>query len=128
MAELSALGHAGSDSYVGLETIPSPGLRVLTFQSDELTAVCPVTGQPDMYGCQIEVTDPPATIESKSLKIYLSKYRDQGMFAESLAVQIKKDVTEALQMHDPGVLFHEDQVVVELIQKRRGGIEIRVIA
>lgn len=43
--------------------------------SDELTAVCPVTGQPDLYTATIEYWPAARCIESKSVKLYLSGYR-----------------------------------------------------
>jgi len=46
-SEFVALGHAGSEHYAGLETFPNPGVIEVELTSDELTAVCPVTGQPD---------------------------------------------------------------------------------
>jgi 7-cyano-7-deazaguanine reductase len=128
MSQFSALGHAGSDTYVGLETFDNPGLRSLILHSDEFTAVCPMTGQPDLYEVEIAIEEPAACIESKSLKIYLSKFRNEGAFCEALAVQIKTAIFEAISMHDPGVIFHEAQVAVTLLQKRRGGIEIEATA
>ena len=44
-----ALGQAGSEAFAGIETFPNPGVSHVEMMSDELTAVCPVTGQPDMY-------------------------------------------------------------------------------
>ena len=52
-----ALGHAGSDAYVGLETFPNPGIATVRMESDELTAMCPITNQPDFYRA---TTDHPA--------------------------------------------------------------------
>jgi NADPH-dependent 7-cyano-7-deazaguanine reductase QueF len=46
--EFVALGHAGSEHYAGLETFPNPGVSRVELVSDELVAVCPVTGQPDL--------------------------------------------------------------------------------
>jgi NADPH-dependent 7-cyano-7-deazaguanine reductase QueF len=46
--EFVALGHAGSEHYAGLETFPNPGVTRVEMTSDELTAVCPITGQPDL--------------------------------------------------------------------------------
>ena len=48
-SEFVALGHAGSEHYAGLETFENPGVARVELTSDELTAVCPITGQPDMY-------------------------------------------------------------------------------
>ncbi len=42
-----ALGHAGSEHYAGLETFPNPGVARVAMTSDELTALCPITGRPD---------------------------------------------------------------------------------
>ena len=52
--EFVALGHAGSEHYAGLETFPSPGIAHVSMTSDELVAVCPITGQPDFYTASIE--------------------------------------------------------------------------
>jgi hypothetical protein len=54
--EFVTLGHAGSEHYAGLETFPNPGVSRVELTSDELTAVCPVTGQPDLYEAAIEYT------------------------------------------------------------------------
>jgi 7-cyano-7-deazaguanine reductase len=56
-------------------------------------------------------------LESKSLKIYLSRFRDQGAFCEALAVQIRDEVAAALEL--PATAVH-----VKLVQKARGGITI----
>jgi 7-cyano-7-deazaguanine reductase len=56
-------------------------------------------------------------LESKSLKLYLSGYRDQGHFCEALAVKIRDDVAETLELP-------VDRVFVRLTQKARGGITI----
>ena len=52
--EFVALGHAGSDHYAGLETFANPGVSHVEMTSDELVAVCPITGQPDLYVATIE--------------------------------------------------------------------------
>src|SRR5580765_9028898 len=115
--EFVALGHAGSENYAGLETFPNPGVSRVELTSDELTAVCPITGQPDLYLATIEYEPELLCLESKSLKIYLSHYRNEGAFCEALAVRIRDDVAEALE------LAHE-RVHVTLKQKARGGITI----
>ena len=115
--EFVALGHAGSEHYAGLETFPSPGIATVSMTSDELVAVCPITGQPDFYTASIEYRPETLCLESKSLKIYLSRFRDQGAFCEALAVQIRDDVATALEIEAAAV-------DVTLVQKRRGGIVI----
>src|SRR5258706_8408982 len=96
--EFVALGHAGSESYAGLETFPNPGVATVELTSDELTAVCPITGQPDMYVVRIAYQPRALCLESKSLKLYLAHFRNEGAFAEALAVQIKTDVAAALEL------------------------------
>jgi 7-cyano-7-deazaguanine reductase len=112
-----ALGHAGSEHYAGLETFPNPGVSRVELTSDELTAVCPITGQPDLYLAAIEYQPGPLCLESKSLKIYLSRFRNEGAFCEALAVRIRDDVADALELS-------RDKVRVTLKQKARGGITI----
>jgi 7-cyano-7-deazaguanine reductase len=115
--EFVALGKPGSEAYAGLETFPNPGVSHVEMTSDELTAVCPVTGQPDMYVATLEYWPGPLCIESKSLKLYLNGFRDEGHFAEALAVKIRDDAAKALELP-------AEKVRVTLRQKSRGGITI----
>jgi 7-cyano-7-deazaguanine reductase len=119
--EFVALGHAGSEHYAGLETFPNPGVSRVELTSDELTAVCPITGQPDLYFAAIEYEPERLCLESKSLKIYLSTYRNEGAFCEALTVRIRDDVAEALELS-------REKVHVKLKQKARGGITITAAA
>ena len=119
--EFVALGHAGSEHFAGIETFPNPGVSHVDMTSDELTAICPVTGQPDLYVATIEYWPGPLCIESKSLKLYLSSFRNEGAFAEALAVKIRDDAAQALQLA-------ADKVRVTLRQKARGGITITATA
>ena len=112
-----ALGDPSSERYAGLETFTNPGVSQVEMTSDELTAVCPVTGQPDLYVATIEYWPQALCVESKSLKLYLNAFRNEAGFCEALAVTIRDDVAEALD------LTH-DKVRVTLKQKARGGITI----
>ena len=112
-----ALGHAGSDRYAGLETFANPGVAHVEMVSDELVAVCPVTGQPDLYVASLEYWPDALCLESKSLKLYLAGYRNEGVFCEALAVKIRDDLAQALDLA-------ADKVRVTLEQKARGGITI----
>jgi 7-cyano-7-deazaguanine reductase len=116
--EFVALGHAGSEHYAGLETFPSPGVASVQMTSDELVAVCPITGQPDFYPAEIEYRPERLCLESKSLKLYLATYRNEGVFCEALAVRIRDDVAATLELPT-------EKVHVSLTQKARGGITIR---
>ena len=112
-----ALGQPGSDAYAGLESFENPGVARVEMTSDELVAVCPITNQPDMYVATIEYEPDALCIESKSLKLYLAGFRNEGAFCEALAVRIRDDVAEALELP-------HDRVSVALQQKARGGITI----
>jgi len=115
------LGHAGSEHYAGLETFENPGATRVELTSDELTAVCPVTGQPDLYVVTIDYAPRSLCLESKSLKLYLMQYRNEAHFCEALAVKIRDDVAEALEIEAADIR-------VTLRQKARGGITITATA
>ena len=117
-ADFVALGHAGSEHYAGLETFPNPGVSRVEMTSDELAAICPVTGQADLYVAAIDYAPAALCLESKSLKLYLARFRNEGAFCEALTVTIRDDVAEALELP-------RDRVQVTLTQKARGGITIR---
>ena len=112
-----SLDDPGSDQHAGLETFTNPGVTHVEMTSDELSAICPLTGQPDLYVATIEFWPEALCLESKSLKLYLNDYREEGHFCEALAVKIRDDVASALEL--PG-----DRVRVTLEQKARGGITI----
>jgi 7-cyano-7-deazaguanine reductase len=79
--------------------------------------MCPVTNQPDMYVATIEYEPEELCIESKSLKLYLASFRNEGAFCEALAVRIRDDAAQALELP-------AEKVHVTLRQKARGGITI----
>ena len=112
-----ALGHSGSDHYAGLETFANPGVSRVEMTSDELTAVCPVTRQPDLYVATIEYWPQELCVESKALKLYLSGFRNEEHFCEALAVKIRDDIAKVLALPP-------DKVRVTVKQKSRGGITI----
>ena len=112
-----ALGNPGSDHYAGLETFANPGVSHVEMTSDELASLCPLTGQPDLYVASIQYWPQTLCIESKSLKLYLVRFRDDAHFCEALAVKIREDVAAALELP-------AEKVKVTLKQKARGGISI----
>ena len=64
--ELKYLGVRSTQPIDELDTFPAPaGLGRVTMTSDELTALCPVTGQPDFYVVTIEYEPGPLCIEFK---------------------------------------------------------------
>jgi 7-cyano-7-deazaguanine reductase len=61
----------------------------------EFTSICPKTGQPD-YGTITFVYVPAERcIELKSLKLYLQRYRNQGVFYEHLVNKLLDDFVAA---------------------------------
>ena len=118
--EFVALGHPGSEHYAGLETFANPGVSRVELTSDELVSVCPITGQPDLYVGTIEYDPKELCLESKSLKLYLNSFRNEGHFCEALAVKIRDDVAAALELG-------AGDVHVTLRQKARGGITVTAI-
>ncbi|MBI4770372.1 MAG: NADPH-dependent 7-cyano-7-deazaguanine reductase QueF [Chloroflexi bacterium] len=105
-----------------LETFPNhhPGRRyVVTLHSDEFTCVCPATGQPDFAAITIQYTPDQKILESKSLKLYLWSYRNEGVFHEHVTNTILDDLVAALEHH---------WCKVTAAFKVRGGISITVEA
>lgn len=114
------LGKRSTQPIDELDTFPAPaGLDAVMMTSDELTALCPVTGQPDFYTVTIEYAPGPLCIESKSLKLYLWHFREQGVFCEQLAVDIRDKVIATIQPRS---------CTVTLVQKARGGIMISAVS
>jgi len=69
---------------------------VVTLKTNEFTCVCPATGQPDFGKITIQYIPNKKIVESKSLKLYLWSYRNEGVFQEHLANIILDDLVQAL--------------------------------
>ena len=82
-----------------LETFPNHHSRnyTVTLQTEEFTCVCPMTGQPDFAKIQIEYIPDKNIVESKSLKLYLSSFRNEGIFHEHVTNLILDDLVAALK-------------------------------
>lgn len=82
-----------------LETFPTPqpsdGLVIRLFAL-EFTSLCPVTGQPDYGQLDIAYVPGPRCVESKSLKLYLMRFRNHGAFHEACVAQIAHDLASIL--------------------------------
>ncbi|MDX9746159.1 MAG: preQ(1) synthase [Syntrophales bacterium] len=82
-----------------LETFPNHHPTrdyMVTMESEEFTTLCPLTGQPDFAKIKISYIPDKKILESKSLKLYLWSFRDQGFFHEHAANMILDDVVAAL--------------------------------
>lgn len=67
----------------------------ITIRCPEFTSVCPKTGQPDFGEVVIDYHPGPSCIELKSLKFYMQRYRNKGIFYESLTNDILDDLASA---------------------------------
>jgi len=99
-SSLTHLGRAGTrypdrvDPAL-LETFPNrfPGREYeITFETQEFTSLCPMTGQPDFGSLAIRYVPNDRCIESKSLKLYLFSYRSEPSFMETLTNRILDDL------------------------------------
>jgi len=82
-----------------LERVPNPHpgtAYVVRFAAPEFTSLCPITGQPDFAHLVIDYIPDAWLVESKSLKLYLTAFRDHGAFHEACTVSIGKRLVEAL--------------------------------
>lgn len=76
-----------------LERVPNPHPDtdyVARFTAPEFTSLCPVTGQPDFAHLVIDYVPGDWLVESKSLKLYLTSFRNHGAFHEDCTVGIGK--------------------------------------
>jgi 7-cyano-7-deazaguanine reductase len=121
LAGLTLLGRDAQPSK-RLETFPNrnPERRyTVTLVTDEFTCVCPATGQPDFATITIQYIPDQRIVESKSLKLYLWSYRQEGVFHEHVVNTILDDLVAALAPHS---------IEVTGAFKVRGGIGITVVA
>ena len=96
--QLTLLGREAKPSRK-LETFPNrhPGRDyVVTLETTEFTCVCPMTGQPDFADLRIQYIPEATILESKSLKLYLWSYRNEGIFHEHVTNVILEDLIAAL--------------------------------
>jgi len=118
---LTILGRKAKPSKI-LEAFPnrSPDRYYLvSLETNEFTCLCPMTGQPDFATIRVQYVPDQKIVESKSFKLYLWSYRDEGAFHEHVINQICDDLVETLDPH---------WVMVTGIFNIRGGIGITVEA
>ena len=66
------------------------------FTCPEFTCVCPVTGFPDFATIIIKYQPRKYCVELKSLKLYINKFRDQGIYHEDVTNVILDDLVKLL--------------------------------
>ncbi len=105
----SDLKHLGQSSAIpaspeeaNLERVSNPHADTFyttRFTCPEFTSICPVTGQPDFAHLVIDYVPNEWLVESKSLKLYLTSFRNHGAFHEDCTVAIGKRINDLLQPH-----------------------------
>ena len=76
---------------------PHPGSQYLVrFTAPEFTTLCPVTGQPDFAHLVMDYVPGEHLVESKSLKLYLSSFRNHGAFHEDCTLAIAKRIIDEI--------------------------------
>lgn len=93
--------------------------QLVGFKTDEFTSLCPKTGQPDFADIDIVYQPNKLGVESKSLKLYLFRYRNHGSFHEDCINKMAEDLIAVL---NPKYL----RVVGDFT--RRGGIAIKPVS
>ena len=81
-----------------LECVPNPhpgALYAVRFTAPEFTSLCPMTGQPDFAHIVIDYAPADRLVESKSLKLYLTSFRNHGGFHEACTVSIAMKLVAA---------------------------------
>lgn len=91
----------------------------VVYETDEFTAVCPWSGLPDFARLVIRYVPHRSLIELKSLKYYLTSYRNVGILQEHTVNRILQDLAQRLE---------PVSMVIEAHYRERGGLTTRVVA
>lgn len=97
---------------------PESGTEVV-YETDEFTAVCPWTGLPDFAKLTIRYVPGRSLVELKSLKYYLTSYRNVGILQEHAINRVLNDLVE---------LIKPVSMTVEAEYRERGGIKTKATA
>jgi 7-cyano-7-deazaguanine reductase len=94
-AGLTQLGHAAkipqSPDEAVLERVPNPradAAYLVRFTVPEFTSLCPMTGQPDFAHIVIDYIPRDWLVESKSLKLFTTSFRNHGAFHEACTMLV----------------------------------------
>lgn len=83
-----------------LEAVPNPhpdSDYVIRFTAPEFTSLCPITGQPDFAHFVIDYVPGSKIVESKSLKLFLTSFRNAAGFHEDCTLKIGKRIAAAIK-------------------------------
>lgn len=82
-----------------LETFPNPAPGrdyLIEIDCPEFTSMCPKTGQPDFGTIHYSYVAGGVCVELKSLKLYLQKFRNVGIFYEAVTNRLLDDIVAAV--------------------------------
>ena len=102
-----------------LETLPfdyAGSATEVVYETDEFTSVCPWTGLPDFARLVIRYVPARSLVELKSLKYYLTSYRNVGILQEHAVNRILQDLVQLLQ---------PVSMSIEAEFRERGGIKTK---
>jgi len=105
-----------------LEAIPfdyPDSATEVVYETEEFTTVCPWTGLPDFARLVIRYVPHHSLVELKSLKYYLTSYRNVGILQEHTVNRILQDLVQLLE---------PASMVIEADYKERGGLKTKVVA
>lgn len=90
-----------------LDLIPWASGPVTVFlDATEFTSMCPVTGQPDFGRLTIEYVPDAHIVETKSMKLYLQRFREVAEFNEVIVARIVDDFFEQVKPRSVTVTGH----------------------
>ncbi len=101
LKDLTLLGRKSQPSKK-LEAFPNHNpdrYYKVTLETNEFTCLCPATGQPDFAAIKVDYVPDKKVVESKSFKLYLWSYRNEGVFHEHVINTILDDLVKALNPH-----------------------------
>jgi len=77
---------------------PSPGRDyTIEINCPEFTSLCPITGQPDFGTITYSYVPDQLCVELKSLKLYLQRFRNEGIFYEAVINRLLDDFVARVQ-------------------------------
>ena len=82
-----------------LESFDNPNINkdyLIKIKVPEFTCLCPKTGQPDFAIVYVKYIPKDLCIELKSLKLYMTSYRNIGAFHEAITNKICNDLVEII--------------------------------
>ena len=91
----------------------------VVYETEEFTFICPWTGLPDFARLVIRYTPDCSLVELKSLKYYLTSYRNVGILQEHAVNRILQDLVQLLQ---------PSSMLIEAEYRERGGMKTKATA